>query len=819
MAKNIEAPSKEVILNTTLEEVMSTNFAIYAKHIIQDRALPDVRDGLKPVQRRIIYTMNEMGTFYNLSPVKSARVTGEVMGKYHPHGDSSIYEAIVRMSQSWKNNYPLTDIQGNNGSIDGDGAAAMRYTESRLSLYGQTLITDIKKDAVDMIDTYDGSRKEPTVLPTFLPNLLINGSNGIAAGYATNIPPFNLIEVVNALITRIDSPNCKLETLMSDIPAPDFPTGGILLDVENMKNIYETGRGKITIRSKVELKNSKTAYITEIPFEVNKAMLIREIHELALENKNLDIVSVLDESDENGISIAINLKNPKNWDNVREFLFKNTQLQIAFNFNMVAIANRKPILMSLTQMLDYFIEHMNNTIARITNYDLSKALIRREILQGLIKAVSIIDEIIEVIKKSANKAAAKEGLMNKWKFSELQAESIVSLRLYHLTNADVNEFNKELEEVNKNIENWQLLLSNPKVRNDFLKAKLREYRKTFNSKRRSTISENTSNIDVRTEHIIDDKPLIVTVSKKGYIKAVPYRSFNSVKITDVKTGVGDLLVSVVKSNAKDRVILVTNKGNYVTIPVYKIAEGSWKDVGTHINNLLALDENEYFINAFNYKNDENNSKIVLASHNNKIKCIELKEVAISKVIKFSTIFPLEEGDYLVSAFENTDENLNIISVSENGKAAIYPFNQIPFVGKGASGARNLSLEEGDHIAESLLDKDGKYLILLGTEGIKKIDKNLIRVSKRGGKTNEIMANTKENRFKITNSILSYNSDLIYCLTTENTNLFIEAKEIPLSDINSKLKLYKGLSITDANILVKSENPQDDQEQKNEDSLF
>jgi topoisomerase-4 subunit A len=553
-----------------IEEIMSESFGRYAKYIIQDRALPDIRDGLKPVQRRILYAMNDLQLFYDRPHKKSARTVGEVIGKYHPHGDTSIYEAMVRMSQNWKNNLILLDMHGNNGSIDGDGPAAMRYTESRLSQFGQTMITDINKNVVPFINNFDDSEFEPTVLPTLLPNLLINGSSGIAAGYATNIPPFNPNEVIDAVITRIDSPNCHLGSILKIMPGPDFPTAGIILNLEGIKQAYETGKGKITIRAHVEQKSAKQIYITQIPYETNKATIIREIETLANKHEALNIVEVRDESDKQGVAIAIDVKNGKNFDFLRNFLFKNTQLQVTYNINMVAIKDRKPYLMPIIFMLDAFIEHINTVTIAASQYDLDAAKARQEIVLGLIKAIKVLDDVVDLIRKSTNKATAIQNLISKMLFTTNQAEAIVNLRLYRLSNNDVGALNSELTQLQQSITELELLVKNKEHRQNFLKNRLRHYKKLFGRSRLTTISHEESRIEIDQVDVIENRENVIVVTRDGYLKNISKRSYANSEYERLKTKEGDIPIAQFVSNQRDKVILITMQGKYISIPTFKI---------------------------------------------------------------------------------------------------------------------------------------------------------------------------------------------------------------------------------------------------------
>jgi topoisomerase-4 subunit A len=571
MAKKPEIIDNTTLHNVTVENVMSDAFGKYAKYIIQDRAIPDIRDGLKPVQRRIIYAMNDLGITHDKPHKKSARSVGEVIGKYHPHGDTSIYDAMVRMSQDWKNTCPLIDMHGNNGSLDNDPAAAMRYTESRLSAYAETMVSNIKKNTVNFIENFDGSEIEPTVLPSLLPNLLLNGAQGIAAGYATNIPTFNLIELLDSAIARIDSPNCRLETIMNIMPGPDFPTKGIILNNSDIRGVYETGRGKIIVRATMEQVGKRQIYVRDIPYETVKCDIIDQINVCAEEVESLGIDIARDESDSSGVCICIEMKPNFNYDLVKNYLYKNTSLQVNYNANMISIKDRKPYMMTILGYLDAYIAHVNDVIVKSTQYDLDKAKIRREIVTGLIKAISIIDDVVSLIRRSSDKADAKNGLINKMHFSELQSEAIVSLRLYKLSNTDLDGLRNELKELELIITEYELILNDKSYRDNKIKAILRGYKKEFGVARQTQFSnESSTDIKIEVADVIEDRANYLVITKDGYLKNIPTKSFAASEYSELKIKEGDVPVAQFESNQRNKLILITSKGNYVSIPVFKI---------------------------------------------------------------------------------------------------------------------------------------------------------------------------------------------------------------------------------------------------------
>ena len=504
---------KDVIKNIydySLEDIMEDSFGRYAKYIIQDRAIPDVRDGLKPVQRRILYSMYKEKNTYDKPTKKSANAVGLVMANYHPHGDSSIYEAIVRMSQWWKNEAPLVEMQGNNGSIDGDSAAASRYTEARLSKIAGELLRDIDKAGiVPMAPNYDDRLLEPTVLPSRFPNLLVNGTTGISAGYAT--------------IFRIDNPNSRLDTVMNYIKGPDFPTGGIVLGTDGIREAYETGRGKIFIRAKARIEKNKII-INEIPFDVNKQLLVRKIDEIRLDKKIDGIVEVRDESDKDGLQIAIDLKKDVNGENILNYLYKNTDLQVSYNFNNVVIVNRRPMQLGLLGILDAYIAHQRDIVYKATEFDLKAAKNSYHIMEGLVKALSILDEVIATIRKSKNKADAIVNLVNEYSFTQVQAEAIVNMQLYRLTNTDVVLLEEEMKKLAEMIKLYEEILSNPDKLNSVIKDDLRKIKKEYGIPRRTEIRDEAADVKVDTTRMIPKEQVVVVVTNEGYIKRVPYRS-------------------------------------------------------------------------------------------------------------------------------------------------------------------------------------------------------------------------------------------------------------------------------------------------------
>ncbi|MCZ1456588.1 DNA topoisomerase IV subunit A, partial [Enterococcus faecium] len=583
--------NRQEVQELTLEEVMGDRFGRYSKYIIQERALPDIRDGLKPVQRRILFAMNKDGNTYDKGFRKSAKSVGNIMGNYHPHGDISIYEAMVRMSQDWKLREVLIEMHGNNGSMDGDPPAAMRYTEARLSKLSGEMLADIEKETVDLVWNFDDTEKEPTVLPARYPNLLVNGSTGISAGYATEIPTHNLAEVIDGTIYMIDHPQASLEKLMEYIPGPDFPTGGILQGKDEIKKAYETGRGKVILRSKTKIEamkgNKQQIVITEIPYEVNKATLVKKMDEIRLNKKIDGIAEVRDESDRTGLQIVVELKKDANAQGILNYLFKNTELQINYNFNMVAIDHMTPHQVGLKDILRSYIEHRKQVITKRSQFDLAKAQKRQHIVEGLMKALSILDEVIATIRESKDKKDAKKNLVDVFQFTEEQAEAIVTLQLYRLTNTDITELQKESESLIAQITELNKILSNDKELFSVMKKELREVKKNYSSARLTTIEDEIEEIKIDTQVLVAQEDVIVSVTREGYVKRTSLRSYSASKPEEIGMREGDYLLYSGELSTLDHVLLITNKANVIYRPVHELPDLKWKDAGEHISQTIS----------------------------------------------------------------------------------------------------------------------------------------------------------------------------------------------------------------------------------------
>ena len=670
--------TKGNIVTYALEDIMGERFGSYCKYIIQDRALPDARDGLKPVQRRILYSMGELGLSSDKPYKKSARIVGDVIGKYHPHGDTSVYDAMVRMSQGWKSLEPLIDMHGNNGSMDDDPPAAMRYTEARLASLAKYLLNDLDKDTVEFAPNFDDTEKEPTVLPARYPNLLVNGISGIAAGYATNIPPHNLSEVIDATIYRIQYPQCEVEDLMEYIQGPDFPTGGIVQGIEGIKDAFRSGKGRVVVRSKVEVVQTKTTpqiVISEIPYEVIKCNLVRKIDEIRLNKKIEGISDVRDESDRNGLRICLDLKKDANADLIINYLYKNTDLQVYYNYNVVAIVNKRPLQLGLREMLDAFIHHREEIITRRCRFDLERMEKRCHILEGLIKAVSVLDEIIALIRSSKDKADSKRRIIERFQFSDAQAEAIVTLRLYRLSSTDIHELQDEFSQLLSEMENLRDILNNEKILKSLMIKELKEVKKEFGSPRLTKIEENIQEIVIDKQQMIPNERVMVTCSRDGYIKRVSLRSYSASEHLLPGYKEGDYLFGYKEVSTLDYLLYITSLGNYGYVQVYNLPEAKWKDIGAHLNSIISMNSEEKIVSAFTFSTFDTAASILTLSCKGMIKKTALKDLEVSRNNKTMNLMTLKEGDVIVSAVAAYEEE-DVILCSEQGYLSRYNVENI-----------------------------------------------------------------------------------------------------------------------------------------------
>ena len=723
MAKKKIEPEIEIqenIHNETMEEIMGTRYATYAKYVIQDRAIPDARDGLKPVQRRIIFSMYKDGNIFTRPTRKCAHTVGAVMGKYHPHGDTSIYDALVRMSQDWKNNAPLIDFQGNNGSIDADQAAAYRYTEARLSQIAEEMIRDIDKETVDMSLTFDDTDKEPVVLPSRFPNLLVNGTEGIAVALATEIPTHNLKEIIDAVIYRINHVRVEPLDLMQFVKGPDFPTGGLIYESSGLKDMYLTGRGRIEIAAKTEVINTpkqKQIIVTEIPYKTVKIQLVHEIDMLRYNKVLPGIDEVRDESDRNGLRIVIDIKPEANIDVIHKYLMTKSGLKASYSANMVAIVNGSPKTMNLLDFIDCYINHQVDVITRRSRYELTKSNSRLQIVDGLIKAISILDEVVELIRASKDKQDAKKNLQEKFGFSEVQSEAIVMLQLYKLSNTDITTLVNEKAALEKTIETLNGILSDRNKLDRLIVSDLKEISKKYGVERKTQIVEKGENLSIDKRDLISKEEVMIAVSRDGYIKHSSIKSYKSSgenPLPGIKDG--DVCVYAGKGMTTDFLICFTNLGNFLYIPVHEIQDNKWKEEGKHINTFINLNPNEKIVRAYVVEKFREDLFMVIVSRNGQIKRLRLSDFSVIRYSKPIVCMKLLQDDEIVDAVFTTG-NANLVLFSGNGNAVMYNENELPNAGLRSGGVKGfaklgtsyiagiLAYNEGENIGKALLITD------------------------------------------------------------------------------------------------------------------
>ncbi|HDI7469948.1 TPA: DNA topoisomerase IV subunit A [Staphylococcus aureus] len=742
----------EIIQDLSLEDVLGDRFGRYSKYIIQERALPDVRDGLKPVQRRMLYAMYSSGNTHDKNFRKSAKTVGDVIGQYHPHGDSSVYEAMVRLSQDWKLRHVLIEMHGNNGSIDNDPPAAMRYTEAKLSLLAEELLRDINKETVSFIPNYDDTTLEPMVLPSRFPNLLVNGSTGISAGYATDIPPHNLAEVIQATLKYIDNPDITVNQLMKYIKGPDFPTGGIIQGIDGIKKAYESGKGRIIVRSKVEeetLRNGrKQLIITEIPYEVNKGSLVKRIDELRADKKVDGIVEVRDETDRTGLRIAIELKKDVNSESIKNYLYKNSDLQISYNFNMVAISDGRPKLMGIRQIIDSYLNHQIEVVANRTKFELDNAEKRMHIVEGLIKALSILDKVIELIRSSKNKRDAKENLIEVYEFTEEQAEAIVMLQLYRLTNTDIVALEGEHKELEALIKQLRHILDNHDALLNVIKEELNEIKKKFKSERLSLIEAEIEEIKIDKEVMVPSEEVILSMTRHGYIKRTSIRSFNASGVEDIRLKDGDSLLKHQEVNTQDTVLVFTNKGRYLFIPVHKLADIRWKELGQHVSQIVPIEEDEVVINVYNEKDFNTDAFYVFATQNGMIKKSTVPLFKTTRFNKPLIATKVKENDDLISVMRFEKDQL-ITVITNKGMSLTYNTSELSDTGLRAAGVKSINLKVEDFVVmtEGVSEND---TILMATQrgSLKRISFKILQVAKRAQRGITLLKELKKNPHRI-----------------------------------------------------------------------
>ena len=735
------------IQNMSLEDIMGERFGRYSKYIIQERALPDIRDGLKPVQRRILYSMNKDGNTFDKGYRKSAKSVGNIMGNFHPHGDSSIYDAMVRMSQDWKNREILVEMHGNNGSMDGDPPAAMRYTEARLSEIASYLLADIEKKTVPFAWNFDDTEKEPTVLPAAFPNLLVNGATGISAGYATDIPPHNLAEVIDAVVYMIDHPTAKLEKLMEFLPGPDFPTGAIIQGADEIKKAYETGKGRVVVRSRCDIEQlkggKKQIIVTEIPYEVNKAVLVKKIDDVRVNNKLPGIAEVRDESDRTGLRIAIELKKDSDEQTILNYLYKYTDLQINYNFNMVAIDNFTPRQVGLQKILSSYIAHRREIIIARSKFDKDKAEKRLHIVEGLIRVISILDEVIALIRASENKSDAKQNLKISYDFSEEQAEAIVTLQLYRLTNTDIVTLENEEAALREQIQTLAAIIGDERTMFNLMKKELREVKKQFGNPRLSELQVQAETIEIDTASLIVEEETFVSVTKAGYIKRTSPRSFNASTLEEMGKRDDDQLIFLQNAKTTQHLLLFTNLGNVIYRPVHELTDIRWKDIGEHLSQtLMNFDTNEEVIFAELVENFDEGTYFAVTKFG-QIKRVERKEFAPwrtykSKSTKYAKLKDNEDVVITVSPVVLDD----IMLITEKGYALRFNIEEVPVIGAKAAGVKAVNLKDDDVVVAAFISNTSSVYLLTHRGSLKRMATEEIPVTSRAKRGLQVLRELK-----------------------------------------------------------------------------
>lgn len=786
---------KEKIITQSLDDIMGDRFGKYSKYIIQDRALPDVRDGLKPVQRRILYAMYKDGNTHLKPYRKSAKTVGNVIGNYHPHGDTSVYEAMVRLSQEWKMRMPLIDMQGNNGSIDNDPAAAMRYTEARLSPIASELLKDIDKETVQMALNFDDTEYEPTVLPAKYPNLLVNGATGISSGYATDIPPHNLEEVIDATIYRILHPHCSLDDLMKFIKGPDFPTGAIVEGINGIRKAFETGKGKVVVRSQtkiVEEKNMNKIVVTEIPYEVNKAELVRKLDEIRFQ-KNIDgIIEVRDESDRNGLSIVIDLKKDVDVQNTLNYFYKNTDLQKNYNYNMVAIKNKRPVCMGIVEILDGYIDHQIDVVTKRSLFDLKKAQERKHIVDGLIKAISILDDVVHTIRHSHDKQDAKKNLQLQYHFTEKQAEAIVMLQLYRLTNTDIVSLEKEKQELETLIQTLNDILNSDQVLRKVIVDELKQIKKQYPSPRLTQIKHEVQEIVIDEEAMILPEDIYVSITRDGYVKRISQRSYKASENIAFGKKDDDVLLDLHFASTLDKLLIFTDKGNYLFIPIHKLEEFKWKELGKHISYFIKVSPEEKMIGSILVKSFVLPLYVLLTTRLGQIKRVPLKEFEVARYTKPLKCMNLKKDDQLLQV-ALTDTNQAIVLTSSLGYVSLYSEDEISILGLKAAGIKAMNLKDDYLVAMNTFDPlhSYSYVLISDQPGIKRMRISDIPSCNRATKGTSIFKSPKTNPIHALHAfVLDTQDQLIIESEQKKENLYI--KDYSLSQIGQKPSVIQSM---------------------------
>lgn len=773
-----------------LEDVIGDRFGRYSKYIIQDRALPDVRDGLKPVQRRILYAMHMDKNTYDKNFRKAAKTVGTVIGNYHPHGDTSVYDAMVRLSQNWKMRYELVEMHGNNGSIDGDPAAAMRYTEARLSKITTELLKDIEKETVDFIPNFDDTTEEPTVFPAKLPNLLINGSTGISAGYATNIPPHNLAEVIDAVVLKMEQPNATVDELMTKIKGPDFPTGGIVQGVDGIKQAFETGKGRVILRGNATIEkvkgNREQIVIDEIPYDVNKATLVRKMDELHAERKVEGIQEVRDETDRKGLRIVIELRKDADAEGILNFMYKNTDLQVSYNYNMVAIEDKTPKLLSLPSVLDAYIAHQKDVITRQTTFDLKKAKERAHIVEGLMTAISILDELIHLIRHSENKADAKQKMIARYKFSNEQAEAILALQLYRLTNTDITLLQEEKDTLEKLIAQYESILASPKKLLNTIKNELKRIKKEYKTERLTKIEAEIEEININIEVTIPNETVVVSVTKEGYVKRTSLRSYAASNKEDLTMKPTDYLLRLMEIDTTDNLLIFTNLGKYICIPVYELQDIRWKDMGIHLSNMTTMEQHEEVVQCIPVREFSNKKFILFFTKHGMVKKSTQDLYESNRYSRSLIALNLRDGDEVVNVFE-TDGKQDIFIATHLGYGLWFNEADISPIGQRALGVIGIQLKDDDYVVNGqiLHESDDPNLIIVTQRGAcKRMTLQVFERSSRARRGVMMLRELKSKPHRIQGFFILEKDEKLHFITSDEEKVELIPYGLPISDRQS-----------------------------------
>ena len=789
----------------SLEEIMGDRFGRYSKYIIQERALPDIRDGLKPVQRRILYSMNKDGNTFDKGYRKSAKSVGNIMGNYHPHGDSSIYDAMVRLSQDWKMGQVLVEMHGNNGSMDGDPPAAMRYTEARLSEISAYLLQDIDKDTVPFAWNFDDTEKEPTVLPASFPNLLVNGSTGISAGYATDIPTHNLSEVIDATVYMIDHPTATVDKLMDFLPGPDFPTGATIQGKSEIKKAYETGKGKVVVRSKTKIEElkggKKEIVVTEIPYELNKATLVKKIDDVRVNAKVAGIAEVRDESDRDGLRIAIELRKDADAELILNYLLKYTDLQVNYNFNMVAIDNATPRQVGIVPILSSYISHKRDIIRSRSIYDRNKAEKRLHIVEGLIRVLSILDEVIALIRASDNKADARENLMASYDFTEPQAEAIVTLQLYRLTNTDVVTLQSEEAELKARITTLSAIINDEKTMFNVMKRELREVKKKFGQPRKSILVDEVVAVEVEAASLIVKEETIVSVTRSGYVKRTTPRSFSASKLEEIGKRGDDRLIFHQPAVTTQHLLMFTTFGNVIYRPIHELDDIKWKDIGTHSSSLVnnfSQEEEILFVQILD-DFDLESRELMVSTKFGLIKKVALADFKPWRTYrsKSAQYAKFKQADDRVVSVD-FDRNADVMLVTYNGYALRFPSQDVPVVGAKAAGVKSINLKDDDFVVASYFADTDSFYVLTQRGALKRVNFNEMPAKSRAGRGLQILRDLKKAPHKVFASGTVKN---VY-----GGDLFSETdQELQILQVMSQTDKLFEINLPDLNLLDRTSN--------------